>query len=103
MTDFAAPLTNRARLRALHLAGRAPDRPYTASMQIRWNHASLDPPTGQADIEPTRSAVARQIERVMPALRGNVRPEQLMFLRTGTPGELQVNVHGFGLFGIVSR
>ena len=103
MTEASAPPTNRARLRALHLAGRSPPRPYTASMQIRWHHASLDPPAGQADIEPTRSAVARQIEQVMPALRGNVRPEQLMFLRTDVPGELQVNVHGFGLFGIVSR
>jgi hypothetical protein len=103
MTEHPAPTSNRARLRAQHLAGRTIDKPYTPPMQIRWNHASLDPPAGQADIEPTRSAVARQIERVLPALRGNVRPEQLMFLRTGTPGELQVNVHGFGLFGIVSR
>jgi hypothetical protein len=39
----------------------------------------------------------------MPALRGNVSPDRLTFLRTGTRGELEVNVHGFGPFGIVSR
>jgi hypothetical protein len=72
-------------------------------MDIRWHHRSLCPPSGHALIEPTRSAIARQIELVMPALRGHVRPDQLMFLRTGKPGELQVNVHGFGMFGIVSR
>jgi hypothetical protein len=72
-------------------------------MHIRWNHRSLLPPEGQADIEPTRSAVARHIEKVMPALRGSVRPDQLTFLRTGNRGELQVNLHGFGVFGIVSR
>jgi hypothetical protein len=72
-------------------------------MRIRWEHGFLTPPSGQANIEPTRTAVARHIEKVMPALRGNVRPEQLTFLRTGTRGELQVNLHGFGVFGIVSR
>lgn len=82
---------------------RAPGSDYARGMHIRWHHESLEPASGQACIEPTRSAVARQIERVMPALRGNVKPEALMFLRTGTPGELQVNVHGFGMFGIVSR
>lgn len=75
----------------------------TRPMRIRWHHEFLQPPSGEACIAPTRSAVARQIEKVMPALRGNVRPDALMFLRTGTPGELQVNVHGFGMFGIVSR
>ncbi len=72
-------------------------------MHIRWHHRSLDPPTGEARIEPTRSAVARHIETVMPALRGNVRPGMLTFLRTDTRGELQVNVHGFGVFGFVRR
>ena len=72
-------------------------------MHIRWHHLSLDPPTGEARIEPTRSAVARHIEAVMPALRGNVRPGMLTFLRTDTRGELQVNVHGFGVFGFVRR
>jgi hypothetical protein len=47
--------------------------------------------------------VARHIETVMPALRGAVRPESLTFLRTGTRGELQVNLHGFGPFGYVNR
>jgi hypothetical protein len=72
-------------------------------MRIRWNHGSLTPPQGQADIDPTRSAVALQIETVMPALRGSVRPDGLTFLRTGVRGELQVNLHGFGVFGFVSR
>jgi hypothetical protein len=72
-------------------------------MQIRWQHDFLHPCAGHADIEPTRSAVARQIGLVIPALRGSVKPESLMFLRTGNPGEWQVNVHGFGPFGIVSR
>ena len=72
-------------------------------MQIRWHHRSLDPPSGEARIEPTRSAVARHIGVVMPALRGSVRAEDLTFLRTGVRGELQVNVHGFGVFGTVSR
>jgi hypothetical protein len=72
-------------------------------MDIRWSHRSLVPPSGHATIEPTRSAVARHIESVMPALRGNVSPDRLTFLRTGTRGELEVNVHGFGPFGIVSR
>ncbi|MGH8029936.1 MAG: hypothetical protein ACREO3_08385 [Arenimonas sp.] len=72
-------------------------------MHIRWKHDSLDPHEGHADIDATRSAVAQQIEAVMPALRGSVRPEGLTFLRTGVRGELQVNLHGFGVFGVVSR
>jgi hypothetical protein len=72
-------------------------------MRIRWNNRLLDPPAGQANIAATRTAVALHIEQVMPALRGSVRPELLTFLRTDTRGELQVNLHGFGPFGIVSR
>jgi hypothetical protein len=72
-------------------------------MHIRWHHEFLDPPAGEADIAASRSAVARQIETVMPALRGSVRPELLTFVRTGTRGEMQVTLHGFGLFGVVSR
>jgi hypothetical protein len=72
-------------------------------MRIRWNHRFLTPNEGHADIDATRSAVAQQIESVLPALRGAVRPESLMFLRTGVRGELQVNIHGFGVFGFVTR
>ena len=72
-------------------------------MHIRWHHGFLTPPEGHADIAATRSAVAQQIEAVMPALRGSVRPEGLTFLRTGVRGELQVNLHGFGVFGFVNR
>jgi hypothetical protein len=72
-------------------------------MHIRWKHDSLLPPSGEATIDATRSAVAMQIERVLPALRGSVRPEGLTFLRTGVRGELLVHVNGFGPFGIVRR
>ena len=72
-------------------------------MHIRWQHDFLVPSSGEALIEPTRSAVAQKIGEVMPALRGSIRPEHLMFVRTGVRGELQVNVHGFGPFGIVRR
>ena len=72
-------------------------------MQIRWHHGFLTPPEGHADIAATRSAVALQIAAVLPALRGSVRPEALTFLRTDVRGELQVNLHGFGVFGFVRR
>lgn len=74
-------------------------------MRLRWHHGFLNPPDGEVEIEPTRSAIARHVEALFPGMAGKVHPELLTFTRPlGQPdGVLQVNVHGFGPFGVISR
>jgi hypothetical protein len=74
-------------------------------MRIRWHHGFLDPPDGEAEIYESRTAIARQVEAVFPALAGKVSPQLLTFTRSpdAPAGVLQVNVHGFGPFGVIER
>ena len=72
-------------------------------MRIRHRHGFTNPPNTwiEAEIEPTRSALATYIQVVFPLLR--VDPRLLTFTSGPGDGWRQVNVHGFGPFGDVRK
>jgi hypothetical protein len=68
-------------------------------MHLRWSLPFLEEPNGYVEIERSRTAVAAKIHEVLPLVR--VRAETLTFVPLGN-GRAQVNVHGFGPFGVVA-
>jgi hypothetical protein len=67
-------------------------------MRLTWNIQCLDEPCGDVEVPRSRAAVAEVIKRVLPQV--HVRAEWLTIVPLGN-GRAQVNVSGFGPFGVL--
>lgn len=69
-------------------------------MRLSWHLPFLEQPTGQAEVERSRVAIAAVVREILPRL--DVHEQLLTFVPLGD-GRTQVNVHGFGPFGMLEQ
>jgi hypothetical protein len=69
-----------------------------ALLTLTW-HNLPEIPAGSVEVAFSRAAIAEAISRILPRL--DVSPQRLTFVPIGD-GRTQVNVHGFGAFGVLS-
>lgn len=70
------------------------------TIRLTWHHGFLEPQDGAVQVEGSRQSVSEAISRVLP--RVDCQPKRLVFVPLGG-GRTQVNVQGFGPFGVLER
>ena len=70
-----------------------------SALRLTWRLPFLGEPCGLVEVPPSRVAIAEAIGRVLPRL--TVEPQRLTFVPLGDGRRTQVNVHGFGPFGVL--